>query len=52
MTYLLSIKQDLITQHLSKGLFDSKFLWSYSKPCVKELTQGKDLVVLSFDDSI
>ena len=52
MASLLSIKHDKITQHLSKGLFDSKFLWSYSKPYIKEVTQSKEMVVLSFDDSI
>ena len=39
-------------RHLSKGLFDSKFLWSYSKPYIQELTQSKEMVVLSFNDSI
>lgn len=52
MASLLSIKHDKITQHLSKDLFDSKFLWSYSKPYIQELTQSKEMVVLSFDDSI
>ena len=52
MASLLSIKHDKITQHLSKGLFDSKFLWRYSKPYIQELTQSKEIVVLSFDDSI
>ena len=52
MASLLSIKHDKITQHLSKNLFDSKFLWSYSKPYIQELTQSKEMVVLSFDDSI
>ena len=52
MASLLSIKDDKITQHLSKSLFDSKFLWSYSKPYIKELTQSKEMMVLSFDDSI
>jgi len=28
MASLLSIEHDKITQHLSKGLFESKFLWS------------------------
>lgn len=52
MASMLSIKHDKITQHLSKDLFDSKFLWSYSKPYIQELTQSKEMVVLSFDDSI
>jgi hypothetical protein len=52
MVSLLSIKHDKITQQLSKCLVDSEFLWSYSIPCVKELTESKEMVVLSFDDSI
>lgn len=49
---LLSVKHDKITRHLSKGMYDSKFLWSCSKPYVQELTQSSEMVVLSFDDSI
>lgn len=52
MASLLSIKHDKITQHLSRDLFDSKFLWSYSKPYIQELTQSNEMVILSFDDSI
>jgi hypothetical protein len=52
MASLLCIEHDKITQQLSKGLFDSKFLWQYSKPYIKELTQSKESIVLSFDDSI
>lgn len=52
MASLLSIKHDRITQALSKGCYDSKFLWQFSKPYIQELTQSKEMVVLSFDDSI
>ena len=49
---LLSIKHDKITRELSKGNYDSKFLWKQSKVYVQELTQSKDIITLSFDDSI
>ncbi len=52
MGSLLSIKHDKITRELSRGGYDSKFLWEYAKPYVQELTQAKDTIVLSFDDSI
>ena len=52
MASLLSIKHDKITQQLSRGIYDSKFLWQYSKPYIQELTQSKEMIVLSFDDSI
>jgi hypothetical protein len=52
MAALLSIKHDKITQELSKRDYDSKFLWSRVKPYVQELTQSKDTITLSFDDSI
>ena len=52
MASLLSIKHDKITQELSKGNYDSKFLWKKAKPYVEELTQSKEVIVLSFDDSI
>lgn len=52
MASLLSIKHDKITQELSKGNYDSKFLWKKAKPYVEELTQSKETIVLSFDDSI
>tara|TARA_R110000868_G_C10805109_1_gene757414 strand:+ start:78 stop:1136 length:1059 start_codon:yes stop_codon:yes gene_type:complete len=52
MASLLSIKHDKITRELSKGNYDSKFLWKQSKVYVQEMTQSKDTVTLSFDDSI
>lgn len=52
MASLLSIKHDKITRALSTGAYDSKFLWQYAKPYIKELTQSKEQVILSFDDSI
>ena len=33
-------------------MYGSKFFWSHSKPSIQELTQSKQIVVLSFDDSI
>ncbi len=52
MASLLSIKHDKITRELSKGNYDSKFLWKQAKVYVQEMTQSKDTIVLSFDDSI
>ena len=52
MSSLLSIKHDKITRALSTGVYDSKFLWKKAKPYVEELTQSKDTIILSFDDSI
>ena len=52
MSNLLNIKHDKITQELTKRDYDSKFLWSRVKPYVQELTQSKDIITLSFDDSI
>jgi len=52
MANLLSIKHDKITRELSKGNYDSKFLWKQSKVYVQEMTQSKDIITLSFDDSI
>ena len=52
MVSLLLIKHNKITQELSKGIYDSKFLWKKVKPYIQELTQSKDTIVLSFDDSI
>lgn len=52
MSKLLNIKHDKITQELSKRDYDSKFLWRRVKPYVQELTQSKDIITLSFDDSI
>jgi hypothetical protein len=52
MSNFLNIKHDKITQELSKRDYDSKFLWQRVKPYVQELTQSKDILTLSFDDSI
>ena len=52
MGSLLSIKHDKVTRALSTGNYDSKFLWHYAKPYIQELTQSKEQVILSFDDSI
>lgn len=52
MASLLSIKHDKITRGLSKGNYDSKFLWKKVKTYIAELTQSKETIVLSFDDSI
>ena len=52
MSSLLNIKHDKVTQELSKRDYDSKFLWKRVKPYVQELTQSKDTITLSFDDSI
>lgn len=47
-----SISHDKFTRMLSKGKFNSKTLWQQSKDVVQEISQSKDLKVLSFDDSI
>lgn len=52
MASLLSIKHDKITRELSKGSYDSRYLWKKAKPYIEELSQSKETVVLSFDDSI
>jgi len=52
MASLLSIKHDKITQALSKGNYDSKFLWKQAKSYVQEFSESKETIVLSFDDSI
>lgn len=52
MSSLLNIKHDKVTQELSRRDYDSKFLWQRVKPYVQELTQSKDTITLSFDDSI
>ena len=49
---LLCIKHDKVTQALSKGVYDSKFLWKYVKPYIEEVTRNNDTVILSFDDSV
>jgi hypothetical protein len=52
MAGLLSISHDKITRELSKGEYDSKYLWQKVKPYIHELTRSGEPVVLSFDDSI
>jgi hypothetical protein len=52
MASLLSVSHDKITRSLSQGVYDSKYLWKYVKPYIQELTQSKETIVLSFDDSI
>jgi hypothetical protein len=52
MAALLNIKHDKITKELSKRDHDSRFLWQRVKPYVQELTQAKDIITLSCDDSI
>jgi len=52
MASLLSIKHDKITRELSKGNYDSKFLWKKAKVYIQEMSQSKGTIVLSFDDSI
>ena len=49
---LLSVKHDQITRCLSRGVYDSKFLWKTVKPYIQEMTQSRETVFLSFDDSI
>ena len=52
MASLLDIKHDKVTRALTQGDFDSKYLWKQAKVYVKELTQSKEIITLSFDDSI
>lgn len=47
-----SISHDKITRGLSQNEYDSKYLWKCVKPMVEELTSSKEMIVLSFDDSI
>jgi DDE superfamily endonuclease len=49
---LLSVKHDKITRCLSKGVYDSKFLWKTVKLYIREILQSNETVFLSFDDSI
>ncbi|HEX8278541.1 MAG TPA: transposase [Segetibacter sp.] len=46
------LSHDKITRFLSKGNYDSKYLWQQVKPMVQELSSSKEEIVLSFDDSI
>ena len=52
MSNLLNIKHVKIIQKLTRRDYDSKFLWRRVKPYVQELTQSKDIITRSFDDSI
>ena len=52
MASMLNIKHDKITQQLCKGIYDSKFLWQYTKPYIHEVSRSEELITLSFDDSI
>jgi hypothetical protein len=52
MADLLSISHDKITRELTKGEYNSRYLWTKVKPYVQELTKSGDPIVLSFDDSI
>lgn len=47
-----SISHDKITRQLSKGQYDSKYLWKKVKPMVAEICSSDDSVVICFDDSI
>ncbi len=46
------LSHDKITRFLSKGDYDSKYLWQQVKPMVQELSSSEEEIVLSFDDSI
>src|SRR5680860_227110 len=52
MASLLSIKHDKVTRELSKGCYDSKFLWKKAKVYIQEMAQSRETMFLSFDDSI
>lgn len=52
MSTLLSISHDKVTRSLSKGVYDSAYMWKQVKPMVQELTCSKEQIVLCFDDSI
>lgn len=52
MAKLLSIKHDKITRELSNENYDSKYLWKRVKSYIQELSHSKDIITLSFDDSI
>lgn len=52
LSALLSVSHDKITRSLSKGVYDSAYIWKQVKPMVRELTDSKEQVVLCFDDSI
>ena len=52
MSTLLSISHDKVTRSLSKGVYDSAYMWKQVKPMVQELSSSKEQIVLCFDDSI
>lgn len=52
MTSLLSVIQDKITRSLSRGIYESKYLWLYVKLYVLKFTQSKETIVSGFDDLI
>lgn len=52
MACLLDIKHDQVTRSLSRGNYDSKYLWHYVKPFIDVLSSPAEPTVLSFDDSI
>ena len=49
---LLSIKHDKIPHSLAKVDYDSKYLWQYVKPFVRESISSEGLSVLILDDSL
>ena len=52
MASLLGLKHDQVTRELLKRTYDSTSLWKQAKVYVQEMTESKDTIVLSFDDSI
>lgn len=52
MSTLLSVSHDKITRSLTKGVYDSAYMWKQVKPMIKELTNSQEQIVLCFDDSI
>ena len=47
-----SISHDKITRQLSKGTYDSRYLWKKVKPIIAEIRSSEDIAVLCMDDSI
>ncbi len=52
MASLVEVSHDKITRELSKGIYDSKFLWKQAKTYIQEMTSSQETVFLSFDDCI
>jgi hypothetical protein len=52
MASLLDITHDKVTRAKSQGNYDSTYLWNQAKVYVRELTQSREIITLSFDDSI